>query len=155
MSLPSLGGGAAGLGDSGLKKAESSTQPQKPANAPIILPNPAALLMGQKASAGAIQIAKPPASKNFASALFGAGGSVASAPGAIKLSGLAMGTASGSLSRTGAGASGASAAASGEIIADSYHKYNSISNQAPLVHQDEGLSYVLNSRNAKIFMNPD
>jgi hypothetical protein len=42
----------------------------------------------------------------------------------------------------------------GDIIADRYHKYNSIETLAPLVSQDENLSLVLNAKSAKIFMNP-
>ena len=43
----------------------------------------------------------------------------------------------------------------GEIIAATYHTYNSIGTLAPLVNQDENLSLTLNSKNAKIFMNPN
>ena len=45
----------------------------------------------------------------------------------------------------------------GEIIAATYHTYNSIGvgSLAPLVHQDENLSLTLNSKNVKIFFNPD
>ena len=45
----------------------------------------------------------------------------------------------------------------GEIIAATYHTYNSIGvgSLAPLVHQDENLSLTINSKNVKIFFNPD
>ena len=41
----------------------------------------------------------------------------------------------------------------GEIIATYNHTYNSITNLAPLVNQDENLSLTLNSSNTKIFIN--
>lgn len=165
MSLPGLGSGAIGLpklsGSAALGAALASSKEEEKRplvvapsvkiasslkkDGPIILPNPAALLMGQKGSAGAIQIAKPPASKNFASALFGAGGPGGSAPGVSGPIGLAAGIKP----------VGSSSTASGEIIANSYHTYYSINNLAPLVQQDENLSDVLNSSNAKIFINPD
>ena len=43
----------------------------------------------------------------------------------------------------------------GEIIAATYHTYNSVGPLAPLVQQDENLSLTLNSKNVKIFFNPD
>lgn len=43
----------------------------------------------------------------------------------------------------------------GEIIAATYHTYNSIGTLAPLVSQDENLSLTLNSKNVKIFTNPN
>jgi len=43
----------------------------------------------------------------------------------------------------------------GEIIAATYHTYNSIATLAPLVSQDENLSLTLNSKNVKIFVNPN
>ena len=43
----------------------------------------------------------------------------------------------------------------GEIIAATYHTYNSIGTLAPLVSQDENLSLTLNSKNVKIFVNPN
>ena len=43
----------------------------------------------------------------------------------------------------------------GEIIAATYHTYNSIGTLAPLVTQDENLSLTLNSRNVKVFINPN
>lgn len=157
MSLPGLGGGASGLpplGSTNVAKNEEKRPEVLPSikiassqkkDGPIILPNPAALLMGQKGSAGAIQIAKPPASKNFEFALFGTSGptgSGASTSGTISLAGAAK-------------PAGSSSTASGEIIANSYHTYYSINNLAPLVQQDENLSDVLNSSNAKIFINPN
>jgi len=45
----------------------------------------------------------------------------------------------------------------GDIITAPYHTYNSIETQAPLVNQDENLSLSLcsNSKNAKVFVNPN
>ena len=43
----------------------------------------------------------------------------------------------------------------GDMISSKYHTYNSIGTLAPLVLQDENLSLNLNSKNVKMFLNPD
>lgn len=50
-----------------------------------------------------------------------------------------------------AGLAGNDKATTGEIIADTYHTYNSIGNLAPISAQNENLSCVIKSKHSKMF----
>jgi hypothetical protein len=111
----------------GSHDAAGKPQPLKPlpGGKPIILPN--ASLRGEKPG---LPVALPTMGRELFS------------PTASAFTGLASGGQGG-------------ATGGGEIIATAYHTYNSIGTSAPLVNQDENLSLTLNSKNVKVFLNPN